>query len=295
MRITNNQNISPIIYKAIQDQQWRYQSTHEIKSDISVTQLINSPQIVKLQREYSDQLTEDASENVYSLLGSLIHQMLENVGGNMDGFTVEKRIYHDVAIPEMGQWKVSGMFDVYDWDRKTLSDYKLCSVWEYINGPKVDWVRQLNLLAFMAIHNGYEVERLTVEAVYRDWSKGKASQGNNYPPAQTQTIEIPLWSYGEQQAYIEDRVEAHMLAQNGHPYECTEEDRWAKPDQWAVMKEGRKSAIKLHLVEEDAEDHVTNLGKGHYIQHRPGENVRCDNYCNVRDYCPSYKEMKDEN
>jgi hypothetical protein len=276
----------------MQDQQWRYKATHDVKSDISVTQLINSPQIVSLQKKHADEIVEDASENVSSLLGSLMHQALENVGSNMDGWTVEKRIYYDVAIPEMGQFKVSGMFDTYDWESKTLADYKLCSVWEHIHGPKVDWVNQLNVLAFMAVHNGYEVERATVEAVYRDWSKGKASNGGDYPPAQTETIEIPLWTYQQQKDYIERRVEEHMLAQNGHPAECTPEERWAKDDVWAVMKEGRKSAVKLHFVEEEAYSHA-QLPK-HYVQHRPGENVRCENYCNVRDFCEQYKRMNNE-
>lgn len=285
MKLTNKHNINPVIAKAVKDQQDRYQDSHKIRSDISVTQLINSPQIVSLQKEYGDQLEEDVADNIYSLLGSLMHQTLENVGEHMEGWTVEKRIYWDVDLPEMGKFKISGMFDAYDWDTKTLSDYKLCSVWEYINGPKVDWVRQLNVLAFMAVHNGYEVNRATVEAVYRDWSVGKARQGGDYPPHQTASIEIPLWSYDEQKRYIEDRLELHMLAQNGHPTECTAEERWARPDKWAVMKKGRKSAVKLHDSEEDAYWHA-NSESNLSVEYRPGVNVRCEEYCNVAEFCP---------
>ena len=295
MKLTNKHNVNPIWEKAIRDAQWQYKATHDKASDISVTQLINSPQIVHLQKVHGEDIEEDVTDNLYSLEGSIIHSILEKAGESVDNLTVEKRLYWDVEVQEMGVFKISGMFDAYDWDTKTLSDYKYCSVWEFINGVKVDRVRQLNVLAYLAHHNGYEVEKITAEAFFRDWSPSQAKKGGNYPALKVASFELPLWPYEEQKRYVEDRVELHMMTQNGHPYECTEEERWAKPDVWAVMKQGRKSAVKLHEIEEEAHNHVTKLGTAnHYIQHRPGENTRCENYCNVREFCSQYKEMVNE-
>jgi hypothetical protein len=61
------------------------------------------------------------------------------------------------------------------------------------------------------------------------------------------------------------------------------------------MKEGRKSAIKLHTSQAFADAHVAELGKGHYIEHRPGISVKCIDYCDCACKCSFYKNLEADN
>ena len=54
------------------------------------------------------------------------------------------------------------------------------------------------------------------------------------------------------------------------------------------MKEGRKSAVKLHDNERDAAEQVRDSGKGYSVVKRPGEAVRCASYCSVAHGCPHF-------
>jgi hypothetical protein len=64
------------------------------------------------------------------------------------------------------------------------------------------------------------------------------------------------------------------------------------------MKEGRISAIKLENSEEDlmgyaeAKGHTTEgkLKKGCYIEFRPGEKMRCENYCTAAPFCSQFND-----
>jgi hypothetical protein len=49
-------------------------------------------------------------------------------------------------------------------------------------------------------------------------------------------------------------------------------------------------AVKLFDEEDDAGKLVAELGKGHYVEHRPGESVRCQSFCLCRDFCNFYRE-----
>jgi hypothetical protein len=72
--------------------------------------------------------------------------------------------------------------------------------------------------------------------------------------------------------------------------ECDKQERWAKADTFAVMKEGRKTSIKNFDNEEDAKKMVDELGEKHYVQTRPGTDKKCTGYCNVCKFCSYYKE-----
>ena len=84
------------------------------------------------------------------------------------------------------------------------------------------------------------------------------------------------------------------MADNDIP-PCTSEERWEKPTKFAVMKEGRKSAVRVLETQEDAEKLAGELGKNHSVQIRPGESTRCAEYCSAADYCNYYKTLGEEN
>ena len=72
---------------------------------------------------------------------------------------------------------------------------------------------------------------------------------------------------------------------------CTKDERWATDDKFAIMKEGRKSAIKLFDTREDAEKMLESLDDKHWLQERKGESKKCVDYCVCRDFCPFYKSI----
>jgi len=294
MKITNNRNLPDIILRAVQNDPYS-----RGKSDISVTQLINPPQQVALQHLHKEELIEDVADRIYALLGSSVHHMIERAAGPDD--RVEERIFAKVH-----GWTVSGQFDLLEPDG-TLSDVKVTSVWsikDAIKHGKSDWESQLNLLAELLDMEGECPSRLQIIAIARDWSKTGRMRDKDYP-GQVELIPIELWEKEKRRAYLEERVDLHQRARKGDYDRCTMEETWAKPDKYAVMKEGRKSALRLldslsaagkWCVDNNHGSFLSRFGdevrfipdKGISIERRQGEATRCEYYCNVRDYCSQY-------
>lgn len=267
-------------------------------SDISVTQLITPPYQRKLREENEPQ--EDVSDRIWSLLGQATHTILERAypeairkGDSAlsiaelyekQGYLVEERLY----MP-WHSWLVSGAFDVYE--RGTMFDYKVTSVWSVKGETKIEWEQQLNLLRLLAYESGLPPpEKLTIIAILRDWSKLKARIDGHYPQAQVVPVDIPVWSLSEARDYLDERMSAHF-EQPLVP--CSDTERWKDEDVWALMKEGRKSAVKLFDTKSVAEDFLDEIKpadkKLHYIDLRPGTHKRCMDYCNVAHACPTWK------
>lgn len=292
MKITNKYGLPGAIVEAIKNDSY----TPGEKCDISVTQLISPPQLVQLHRTHRDEIEEDASDRIWALMGQAVHTILER---SEPSAIVEKRLYGD-----FNGWRISGQFDRMTLREATLQDYKFASVWELINGLKPDRVAQLNILAELAIVAGHPIKRLEIVHIARDWSKQKARFDSNYPQSQVQRVQIPLWTHEERVAYINERVAMHQAARGGEHVPCTDDDRWMRGDKWAVMKVGRKTALRVLGDSESAKewaesngadvaeivDDISELKNGQiYIQHRKGEAVRCESYCAVADFCAQYK------
>ena len=260
------------------------------ESDITVTQLIDSPRIRLLTRKHYDELKEDAIDRLWSLLGQAVHQILERAD---ETGVVEERLYIDLR-----GWKVGGQFDRIALVDNALQDYKVTSAWSVINGPKPEWEKQLNCLAVLAREAGHEIDKLEVFALYRDWSRNKMMQSENYPRHMGELINIPMWDHWDGLAYMKQRIEIHKAAEYDEMPDCSHAERWYRGEKWAVMKEGRKTAVKLHDTKEEAAIHAAELldqkdnKKKYYVEKRPGTNVRCQDYCPVADYCDQWQELK---
>jgi hypothetical protein len=92
---------------------------------------------------------------------------------------------------------------------------------------------------------------------------------------------------------IDQILSYDLLADDDIP-PCSKEERWEKGEKWAVMKNGRKSAIRLLDSEAEARDMAEGLGKDHYVAYRPGISVKCEDYCSACEYCSFYKSLKEE-
>ena len=71
---------------------------------------------------------------------------------------------------------------------------------------------------------------------------------------------------------------------------CLPEERWADPDKYAVMKEGRKTAVRVFDNEENAKLLLKELDEKHFIEHRPAVSRKCADYCLCKDFCNFYQQ-----
>ena len=101
-----------------------------------------------------------------------------------------------------------------------------------------------------------------------------------------------MWSYEETEAYISSRIALHKAAAIALP-ECTEAERWAKPDLYKVKKAGGARAVTggVHTTYEAAEAFMA--GKpGLVIDVVKSESVRCESYCSAAPFCEQYKAIQ---
>ena len=75
---------------------------------------------------------------------------------------------------------------------------------------------------------------------------------------------------------------------------CSDQERWAKAEKWAIMKRGRKSAVRVLSSEREAvawgieKEFYTARAewlKGYSLVERPREYIRCERYCPVAEFC----------
>jgi len=208
-------------------------------------------------------------------------------------------------MTDIGGWIISGQMDRIDVTQNgngvKLDDYKVTSSYAVKNNqPKPEWVAQQNCYAQLLRQNGYKVDSLGVVAILRDWSKLNVLRDPSYPKHQIAIVKIPLWSEQDAKTYMETRVRLHQDARNNELPLCTDEERWHKQDKFAVMKTGRKSALRvldsLSAAEAWAKNHghmdaMGNFSTGFRIDHRVGEDVRCAHYCAAAPFCSQWNRV----
>ena len=73
MQLTNKHNLPKPVVDALTKDNYSRGSSNR-----SITQLIDSPRIRILRAEHDAEMTEDASEKVWSVLGTAVHNMFED-------------------------------------------------------------------------------------------------------------------------------------------------------------------------------------------------------------------------
>jgi hypothetical protein len=266
------------------------------KAHISATSLLNSPKIVTLMKKHDADLTQDVSDMIWSIFGSAVHNILEK--GADEHNLVEQRFH-----AELDGWSVSGAVDlqVVDPDGINIKDYKTTSVWAVMN-DKPEWEQQLNIYAWLvATNKKVAIKSLQIVAILKDWSKREAERKPEYPQRNVAIMDIPLWTYEEQEAFVKGRIVKHseaefaMETESDLP-ECTPSEMWEKPPVWAIIKVGNTRAKSLHETAELADIALKELGGGYNIHVRKGDRTRCKDYCLVNKWCKQYKSyMESQN
>lgn len=295
MKLTNHAKLPETIVRAVENDPYDAQG-----SDISVTRLIAPPRVRVLEQRHWDELEEDVSDKIFTLIGSSVHHIIERAVTDDD--ISERRLFVDID-----GWKLSGQFDLLT-ASGDLIDFKVTSAWsalEALEKGKSDWERQLNVLDWLVRNNDtelrnnngkeLEVKSMYIMAILRDWSKMKVMTSDNYPRKQVVMIPINRWTPEEQDKYVKDRIRLHQIAeQQGEDLiVCTPEERWRKETTFAVMKKNRKTAARVLPSRKEAmkwiEDNHLKYGVNATVIERKGQDVKCENYCRVKQFCDYFQ------
>lgn len=282
MTITNNHGLPAPMFRALSHDGY---TPGTRKADISVTSLIGPPKINQLKKRHSESITEDAADRVWALLGQSVHKVVELAGGETE--MTEKRLYM-----EINDYTLTGQTDLYETENQTISDFKVTSVFSFLLGTKQEWEAQINLNAMLWREYGYEVKKGQIVAILRDWQASKAEFDKEYPQCAVHIVDIPLWDNDECIRYATERIKMHQAAAamaDDHIPACDPKERWAKPDTYAIKKNGNKRAAKVCESKEEAENLLPTYGANHSIEKRNGGDMRCERYCSVAPFCHYYQ------
>ena len=269
MNITNVHGLPEALVKAVRN------DSYVGGGDISVTKLIDSPQVRLLQKRHSKAIVEDVSERIWSLMGQAVHHVLERSAE--EEVIVEKRFF-----AEVNGWQLSGQVDRLEPSRKTISDWKFVSTFK-ADGDE-SWTKQLNVLRYLANANGHEIDNLEIVAIFRDWQRAVAKRDESYPQVMVKVIPVPVWSDDQVERYIKERILLHRDAEETGTAVCSDEERWYAGTTYALMKEGGKKATKVATTKEA----LGEPAKGYEIVERKGGYRRCESFCAVAQFCPQF-------
>ena len=271
-------------------------------SDYSVTDLIAPPKIVQLRKRYGDLIPYGLpSDQLSSFIGTAIHNHFEKClwkfkasEGDNSKYIIEKRLW-DKFLDR----KISGKFDVYH--DGVLYDFKNTSSWKWIFGDYHDWESQLNLYAYFIHLENLPVTALRILAIILDWDKNKVRE-RGYPKEKIMQLDLSLWSVEKQYEFLIERLKAlvscEQLPAHSLP-DCTAKDMWEKETAYAIYHVSSERAKRV-LPDEDAcarwisADIAKKKTKliDYKIVKRPGQRLRCEEYCDVQGWCKQYKEYR---
>ena len=246
MKYIGIENFPPAVRAAIENDTYSRGD-----ADISVTQLIDAPQIKRLQETHASELSSDCRRAIAPLIGTAVHSYLQRYTphGQMvaeerlfavcDGITISGAMDLQTVVADNNG---SSQVEV------SISDYKVVSA-SSLSFDKPLHEAQLNVYAWLCRANGKRVCDLNIISIIKDWSERKSKEDASYPLSPIIEIRIPLWSSEVLEAYVRERVRLHKMKD---PPPCTDKERW-------------------------------------YNKYRGS--IRCiDNWCGVREFCQQGKE-----
>jgi len=281
MKLTNTSALPKALFNALSKDSHKH-------ADYSASQLTKPAQALWLESRHDSEITRDVSDMIWMLFGTAVHSI------------IEKAEHPDQLIEEymtavLAGKTISGACDVYD--NEVVQDWKTTSVWSYIflDDDKIhDYESQLNTYAYLFRQQGFRVKALEIIMLFRDWQASKAKYDPKYPQSQIHKLPIKLWTEDEQRDYITARIDYYEGFRDTEDIdlpECTPSERWVKPSTFAVMKTGRKSAVRVLDTESSALSYIESNGldKKHYVEERKADQWKRCEYCNAKDFCNQWR------
>jgi hypothetical protein len=155
------------------------------------------------------------------------------------------------------------------------------------------------------------VDDLVIAAFLRDWSWREChiTKVRDYPPHEMVIQPVPLWGDDQCLNYLESRVrlmEESLLLKDEELPECSNEDRWAKPDLWAAVTTtgattravtgGSKFEDPMSANTFNDTRNAKKPKKLSTVEFRAAESIRCERgYCSAAAFCGQYKNKIKKN
>lgn len=278
------------------------------RADFSITELIQPPRITQLWRRHSDNVVIDPRKRLWACFSKVLHRILSEHEGSTE--FAEEVLVAKLSVGDT-EVKISGEPDLFDADSLLLIDYKLTSVWAVLEGIREDWEKQLNCYRWLYKNSGgFEVKGLQIVAMLRDWSQAEQNRIANYPAADIVTFNVPMWSLDKTEAFIRERVKMHDHAQyalDSGLTPCTDNERWASPLIYKVVKPGATRAVnggvfsakdyddRPDAAKAEAEAKAKEVGGGATVVVAPQKYTRCERYCDVAPFCNVWQDYLKQN
>ena len=282
MKVTNKLNMPAAFVNAVST------TRHNAAGCFSATTLNKGAKEIILSDRHFDEITVDAADSVWAVWGTAVHALLESQPDNN---------FHEESfkVPVSNSF-VTGQVDSYDMENGVINDWKTASVWKVQFNDFKDWRAQGLTYAWLLQQSGLEVKKCRFVALLKDHSKTKAKTDSSYPQSPVFIYEFDVTAADLEEtaarilAKVQEIESAYKLDDDAiEP--CSAEERWADGEKWAVMKNGRKTAIKLFDNSADADAMAGEMGNAYYVEHRPAISRKCGDYCNCKDFCNFYKAM----
>ncbi len=281
MKVTNELNLPQALVDAVTLEK------HNAPGEVSATTLIKGVKEILLTDRHWDEITVDVKDSMWALWGTATHHLLEK---EYDGTFTEEKFEQKV-----GNLTVTGRVDCYDMVNEILYDYKTTSAWKVVFKNFEDWYKQGMIYSWLLSKKGLKVNKCKFVAILRDWSESESLKKDDYPksPVYTYEFDVTDADLKSVEEFIKAKVESveknKDVADDDLP-ECSPDERWAEQTKYAVMKEGRKTAVKVFEDESEADEYAKELGGKHYVEKREGKDKKCTRYCPVRDFCKYYRK-----
>lgn len=280
MKITNKMNLPEALVKAVSIRR------HNDPCRLSATTLLNGTKQILLTDRHWDDLEDDVANRFWAIIGTVAHKALEHEG--------EHEFAEEFVSYEVDGITVTGRIDLYNMKEESITDYKTNSVWKIKFRDFGDWELQGMIYAWLLIKNGFKVKTCRFVSLIKDHSKRDAKRDSFYPqqPMFVYEFDITPDRLERIETFIRGKIaeyKSNLEKTDDDIPPCSAKERWEKPTKYAVKKEGRKTAVRVMDSADEAEKYVADIGKWHYVETRPGESVRCQDYCSCCDYCNFYR------
>ena len=282
MIVSNRLNLPAAFVNAVST------TRHNEAGCFSATTLNKGAKEIILTDRHFDEITVDAADSVWAVWGTAVHALLESQPDNN---------FHEESfkVPVSNSF-VTGQVDSYDMENGVINDWKTASVWKVQFNDFKDWRAQGLTYAWLLQQSGLEVKKCRFVALLKDHSKTKAKTDSSYPqsPVFIYEFDVTAADLEETAARILAKVQEIEIAyklDDDAIEPCSAEERWADGEKWAVMKNGRKTAVKVFDNQLDADAMAGELGNSHYVEHRPAISRKCGDYCKCKEFCNFYKAM----
>lgn len=256
----------------------------------SVTTILKDNREILLSRRHGDEIEQDVSDMIWAIFGSAVHKVLETSGEQNE---LLKEFFMSAEV--IDGYTLSGICDVYDTANEEVIDYKVVSTFKCLKGDFTDFRKQGLLYCWLLRRGGFRANKATFYMILRDWQGSKARFDASYPQHQVQkvTFEYSGNDFDDCGKWIIEKFESlkrDEFLPDDDIAVCSPESRWRTQTVFAVMKNGRKTALKLCTTADEAQEECRARG-GNYIEVRQGTDRKCAEYCSCAKFCEYYQKQ----